>query len=216
MVIVCDSECAITATDGGPDALLLKTVCRNTKHRKPYAMAQLAVVVLGLDVIMLPIMSHGFDLEECEDVGHAARLNKEADAGAELAARLPVPVCWDEDICWPQVLELIAVASAPMLVDDWRRGCLDKQRDQKLDRTDVTRKFDVASLNKSSCHLIWCDVAGATSRVAMQYEDALRVAAAGSRQAAPKALVVTQSEWRDALRASATVRIGVKTVWGGE
>ena len=191
VVIVCDSECAITATDGGPEALLLKTVCRNTKHWKP--IAQLAVVVLGLDVIMLPFMPHGPDSEECEDVGHAARLNKEADAGAELAARLPIPVCWDEDICWPRVLELIAVASAPMLVDNWRRGCRDKQRDQKPDRTEMTWKFDVANLDKSASHLIWCDVAGATNIAAMQDEDALRVAAAGSRQAATKALVVTQS-----------------------
>ena len=130
---------------------------------------------------MLPIMSHGADSEVCEDVSHAAKLNKEADAGAELAARLPIPVCWDEDICWPQVLELIAMASAPMLVDDWRRGCLDKQRDLKLDRTGMTWKFDVANLNESASHLTWCDVAGTTSSAAMQYEDALRVAASGSR-----------------------------------
>ena len=56
VVIICDSECPITATDGDPEALLLKIVRRNTKHWKPIALAQLAVVVLGLDVIMLPIM----------------------------------------------------------------------------------------------------------------------------------------------------------------
>ena len=99
VVIICDSECAITATDGGPEMLLMKTVCRNTKHWKPIALAQLAVVVLGLDVIMLPIMSHGADSEGCGDLDHAARLNKEADAGAELAARLLMPECWDESIC---------------------------------------------------------------------------------------------------------------------
>ena len=134
-------------------------MCWNTKHWKSIALAQLAIVVLGLDVTMLPIMSHGADSVECEDAGHSARLNKETDAGAELAARLPIPVCWDQDIC---------------------------------------------------------DVAGATNRAAMQYEDALRVAAAGSRQASTKALIVAQSEWRDALIASITVRIGVKTMWGSE
>ena len=102
-----------------------------------------------------------------------------------------------------------------MLVDDWRRNCVDKQRDQELDWTDMTWKFDVANLNKSSSHLIWCDVIAATSRAAEQYGDALRVDATGDRQAATKALVVTQSRWRDALRASATERIGVKTVYRG-
>ena len=143
-------------------------------------------------VIMLPIMSHGADSDRCEGVGHAGRLNKEADAGAELAAGLVPPACWDEDNDWPQVLVLIAMASAPMVVNDWTAGLPNK--DQQLDRTDMTWRFDLANLNKSSSHLIWCDVAEATSRAAVRYEDALRVAATGDRQAATKALVATQSE----------------------
>ena len=109
---------------------------------------------------------------------------------------------------------LIAMASAPMVVNDWKSGLLDK--DQQLDRTDMTWRFDLANLNKSSSHLIWCDVAEAASKAAVRYGDALRVAANGDQQAATKALVATQSEWRDVLRASATVRVGVRTVRVGE
>ena len=42
---------------------------------------------------MPPIMPHGGDSSKCEDVGHAARLNKEDDAGAEFAAGLDLPNC---------------------------------------------------------------------------------------------------------------------------
>ena len=80
----------------------------------------------------------------------------------------------------------------------------------------MTWSFDLANLNKSSSHLIWCDVVAATTSAADQYADALQVAAAGDRQTATRAPVAIQSEWRDALRASATERIGVKAVRRGE
>ena len=57
----------------------------------------------------------------------------------------------------------------------------------------MTWRFDLANLNKGSSHLIWCDVAEATNRAAVQYEDALRVATNGDLQAATKAPVVAQS-----------------------
>ena len=93
-------------------------------------------------------------------------------------------MCWDEDIDWPRVLVLVAMASDPKVVKAW--WLVEPGRDQWLDRKDMTRSFDLANLNKSSSHLIWCDVVAATSRAADQYEDALQVATAGDRQTASR------------------------------
>ena len=85
------------------------------------------------------------------------------------------------------------MATAPQLVDDWGSGRHIQLKDQRLDRTDMTWRFDLTNLNKSSSHLIWCDVAESTNRAVVQYEDALRVARSGDLQAATRALVATQS-----------------------
>ena len=76
----------------------------------------------------------------------------------------------------------------------------------------VPYQFDVVSLNKSSSHLIWHDTAAVTDNTTARYEDALKVAAIGEGNAATKALVATQSKWRDAIRASVTARVGVTRV----
>ena len=95
---------------------------------------------MGLHVIMLLIMSHGADSGNSEEIGHAARLNKEADTGAELAAGLEPTVNWDEDIDWPQVLVLVAMASAPKVMKDWRHT---PNEGQQRDRGDMPWGFDL-------------------------------------------------------------------------
>ena len=73
----------------------------------------------------------------------------------------------------------------------------------------------MSSLNTSSSHLIWHDMIVATDNAAARHEDALQVAMTGEGDAAAKALVAKQSEWRDAVRASATARVRVTRVRKG-